>query len=264
MVKFYEDLSCYDPALNVWETLPVTGDLPTPRQYATTCYAGASFYLFGGRLLHEECPTTHLYSFHFATHVWEKLTTTGKPPPAIHFQRTALVIGDRLYRVHGDAFQHTTYLELSSRRWHTVSCHGSIPNGRCHFSTVQYPNDLYLIGGMTLFLENENFMYKYNPETHTWYEREAFGISSFPKNEFCCGVIRDPLFVIGAAYKRMMQYPDASLKRIGSIHVFNFSPTLKDWCHRTMREKELNTDSLPKYLKEEFQIVSQPITYSWG
>jgi N-acetylneuraminic acid mutarotase len=169
----------YDPEKDTWTTME---PMPTPRaDFAIAVYQN-KIYCIGGIISFQGLiPTDINEVYDPATNTWE--TKTAMPTPRYEMQ--ANVVNGKIYVISGNTFvpdfstKNEAYDPITDS-WYTVVPE-PIPTPFYYYSSAVIDNEIYIIGGMTLWLTygggpsspptNETWIY--NTKTDEWIQGYA-------------------------------------------------------------------------------------------
>ncbi|KAI0125198.1 hypothetical protein BJ170DRAFT_585366 [Xylariales sp. AK1849] len=98
--QWFNDVWCYDPAVNTWEQLECIGYIPVPREGHAACLVDDVMYIFGGRT-EEGADLGDLAAFRIASRRWYTFQNMG-PSPSSRSGHSMTAVGKSIVVVGGE------------------------------------------------------------------------------------------------------------------------------------------------------------------
>lgn len=262
------ELLRFDTVEMQWSRPTVSGRVPEPRFGHTACVIDNCMYIFGGQ---SQIPAMYLdevFCLDLLKLNWKLLHTHGYPPPSLSFS-TAVPVGKRMYIYGGEDvcsaetyFTDVMYLDTSSRRWHKLVAHGTIPRARGKHSVFMYNNYLCVFGGYNSQSgEHFNDLHRFNLDKAEWEAVNPLGQVPKPRHRHSSLRVGEKVFVFGGT----SCYPFSStptgaaamvLYHHNDLHVLDLSPSLRTLCLRVVLQCKLDASALPENLQKELSLIS--------
>lgn len=154
----------YNTTNNLWDTK--IGSLPIPLHHATASTHDGRIYVVGGYTGNWD-PSDRLLIYDPKIDNW----TTGPSMPTARGSPVSSFVGEVLYVIGGDAYDHSLSnvesFDTINGTWTSLS---PMPTARHHAASGVVDGDIYVIGGrITDSLVNVDVVEKYNPVLDRWY-----------------------------------------------------------------------------------------------
>eukprot|EP00397_Hematodinium_sp_SG-2012_P024130 GEMP01025120.1.p1 GENE.GEMP01025120.1~~GEMP01025120.1.p1 ORF type:complete len:507 (+),score=75.12 GEMP01025120.1:168-1688(+) len=135
---------------------------------------------------------------------------------------------------------HTSILNMRTRKWTQVKCEGEVPTGRQGFHGTIYEGRFYFFGGRELYGLCRNDMWAFDLETREWHEIATSGSAPSPRVWYAaCHAPYGQWCVIGGSLWNFSLPGDEELKEFEDLYIFHFAthtweriatPTSPEWC----------------------------------
>lgn len=261
-------LYCFDPQTISWSRPDVKGAIPGARDGHSACVIGDCMYIFGGFVEEINEFSCDVHCLDFRTMEWRYIQTFGAPPSFRDFHSAASIYG-RMYIFGGRGDKHSPYhsqeemycpeivfLDMKTKMWHRPSTTGKVPVGRRSHSMFIYNGLIHIFGGYNGILEQHfNDFYTFDPKSNCWNLIKPFGQPPTARRRQVCIVKDKRMFLFGGT----SPHPhDSLLIDNNDTHLLDFEPTLRTLAILAVINHRLDTTWLPKKLKEEIRLMTQP------
>ncbi|XP_017477425.1 PREDICTED: kelch domain-containing protein 3 [Rhagoletis zephyria] len=262
-------LYCFDPQTMSWFRPEVKGAIPGARDGHSACVVDHCMYIFGGFVDEINEFSCDVHCLDFRTMEWRYVQTFGAPPSFRDFHSAASIYG-RMYIFGGRGDKHSPYhsqeemycpeivfLDMKTKMWHRPSTTGKIPVGRRSHSMFIYNGLIYIFGGYNGLLDQHfNDFYTFDPKSNCWNLIKPFGRPPTARRRQVCIVKDTHMFLFGGTSPD----PQNSNQLIDNndTHLLDFQPTLRTLSILAVINYRLDTTWLPKKLKEEIRLLTQP------
>ncbi|KAI8886897.1 galactose oxidase [Backusella circina FSU 941] len=168
---------------------------PSKRRAHTSCLWQDKIIVLGGGDGARALDDVHMLDIN--TLKWEKLETSGAPPPARGYH-TSNLVKDKLVVFGGsdghDCFEDVHVLDLSQRRWSQIDLDRKIP--RLAHTATQVGSYVFVIGGHDGRRYSQDVLL-FNLVTMSWEIRKVYGIAPQPRGYHTTVLYDSRLYVLG-------------------------------------------------------------------
>jgi len=206
----------FDTKTGTWSRPSVAGNIPPERDGHSACVINDSMYVFGG---YEESHSRYgqeVYKLDLNEMVWYLVMCSGEQPRYRDFH-TATAIGDRMYIYGGRSegvgnwagmngtevySNKLSYLDTSTRTWHTPPFKGPVPKGRRSHSALELDGRLMIFGGYNgRSDEHMNDMWFFDPDTGEWEQARPYGRGPIPRRRQAMCLVGTRIYLFGGTSK---------------------------------------------------------------
>lgn len=267
-----------------WSIIPVTGQIPGPRDGHSACVIRDKMYIFGGYEEYLDVFSNDVHEFNFTTGKWRYILVSGSPARWRDFQ-SATGIGNIMYIFGGrgdreeqnhsgnEVYCNKLYaFDTQSYTWYQPKPTGAVPAGRRSHSAFNHKNELYIFGGYN-GVQDIHFsdIYKFNPPANKWSLVKPHGDGPCPRRRQCCCVTDNRVFLFGGTSPSpspLLNEYEQNLMDHDDLFVLDFTPSLKTLCLLNVIQHKLDCSCLPRDVKQDLtlmttnNLISRPLGYS--
>ncbi|KAI8054930.1 uncharacterized protein B0P05DRAFT_290296 [Gilbertella persicaria] len=199
--EYFQDVYVLDAELLVWSKPNIDPSTrPSKRRAHTTCLWNDKIIVIGGgdgaralddvHMLDVSNPSSELLR-------WEKLQTSGTPPPARGYH-TSNLVKDKLVVFGGsdghDCFEDVYVLDLQKGKWTQIDLDRKIP--RLAHTSTQVGSYVFVIGGHDGRRYSQDVLL-FNLVTMSWEVRKVYGVPPNPRGYHTTVLYDSRLYVLG-------------------------------------------------------------------
>lgn len=196
---YYNDLYRFDTALNTWNKLFCSGEIPSIRTDHTAVLYENAIYIFGG--YDGKNRFNDLKACRLENYEWKNVNNTGVQPLP-RFGHSAVVFNDSMY-IFGGWDGHETLDDLYQYNFTTGFWYelkrtvGLRPSPRYRHSCVVFSGSLFIFGGVDKSQRRFNDLHEYNIQHKEWTAKRVEG--EIPSHRtFHTALVQDNImFILG-------------------------------------------------------------------
>jgi len=214
---------------NKFATVPVSGDIPTPRSAHSLAIYKDHLYVYGGwRGIQAPTSNSDLYKFSFRDRTWTQIHATGEIPfrrrvhNSIVFKDSMFIFGGYDEGRNPSEYSDVHRFDFLTEEWSRIECRGDIPQGRSRSTAVQWGHYMYVLGGWDRVDPNAD-LFELDLETFVWREvdtnlrdLQVHGIQAHS-----CVVLGDWLVTFGGKSGANKIYDQMFVSRLGRSRTYN-------------------------------------------
>ncbi|KAL7334693.1 hypothetical protein PS15p_200283 [Mucor circinelloides] len=198
---YFQDIYVLDVETLVWSKPNIEADTrPSKRRAHTTCLWDDKIIVIGGGDGARALDDVHMLDIsnpHAQVLRWEKLQTSGSPPPARGYH-TSNLVKDKLVVFGGsdghDCFEDVHVLDLVKKRWSQIDLDRKIP--RLAHTSTQVGSYVFVIGGHDGRRYSQEVLL-FNLVTMSWEARKVYGVAPNPRGYHTTVLYDSRLYVLG-------------------------------------------------------------------
>ncbi|GAA5812857.1 hypothetical protein MFLAVUS_006316 [Mucor flavus] len=199
---YFQDVYVLDVETLVWTKPEIeSSSRPSKRRAHTTCLWEDKIIVIGGGDGARALDDVHMLDVSNANNnqplQWEKLQTTGIPPPARGYH-TSNLVKDKLVVFGGsdghDCFEDVHVLDLKKGRWSQIELDRKIP--RLAHTSTQVGSYVFVIGGHDGRRYSQDVLL-FNLVTMGWEVRKVYGSAPNPRGYHTTVLYDSRLYVLG-------------------------------------------------------------------
>ncbi|CEP08195.1 hypothetical protein [Parasitella parasitica] len=198
---YFQDVYVLDADTLVWSKPNIELDTrPSKRRAHTTCLWEDKIIVIGGGDGARALDDVHMLDIsnpHAETLRWEKLETSGAPPPARGYH-TSNLVKDKLIVFGGsdghDCFEDVHVLDLVKKKWSQIDLDRKIP--RLAHTSTQVGSYVFVIGGHDGRRYSQDVLL-FNLVTMSWEARKVYGAAPNPRGYHTTVLYDSRLYVLG-------------------------------------------------------------------
>ncbi|KAG2189803.1 hypothetical protein INT46_008535 [Mucor plumbeus] len=198
---YFQDIYVLDVETLIWSKPNIQADTrPSKRRAHTTCLWEDKIIVIGGGDGARALDDVHMLDVsnpHAQVLGWEKLQTSGSPPPARGYH-TSNLVKDKLVVFGGsdghDCFEDVHVLDLVKKRWSQIDLDRKIP--RLAHTSTQVGSYVFVIGGHDGRRYSQDVLL-FNLVTMSWEARKVYGVAPNPRGYHTTVLYDSRLYVLG-------------------------------------------------------------------
>ncbi|KAI9264745.1 hypothetical protein BY458DRAFT_513843 [Sporodiniella umbellata] len=182
----------------------VTGDIPSPRNYAAVTSIDENVILFGGEpIVSGETWDSQLYILNTASNQWSKIKANGNLPRArsghtISAHNGSIYIWGGQSQGHylNDLYEFRLREYPTKTNWVPILYTNQSPSPRTGHMSVVYNNRLYIFGGVDANRLYNDVWY-FDLTSQVWNQVKAVGYIPPPRESCAAALVNDTIYIFG-------------------------------------------------------------------